>query len=503
MLRNRTSEWHDRVALAVLGTAAAVLSVWNLNTAPAYRDDEGTYTAQVFSVYEGTLAPYTYGYEDPPLGWMQLGALAWLPNVLGLGDGTYIGATRYAIAPFFVATALLVYLVARRLGVRVPFAALAVAFFVLSPLSLVFGRQVYLDNVGMPWLLLGFWMALSPRTALWHHIGAGVFFAVAVLSNETLVLFGPALVVALLNRPAWANRVFSVVGFVVVGGIAIIFYPLMALLRGELLTGPGHVSLQDALVYQFVTRSGSGSLWEAGSDRAELVNGWLYYDQFFIAAGLTAGLLCLLQRGTVWIPVAVASFVAPVAIGAGYLPPMFIIGVLPFLALAIGVGFDTLWSWWKAYTPTLGTKERAWTNGYAVACAVLGVVVVSSLQWFGPGRAQLTQEANAEWATALAWVQDNVPEDDTILVPYVMWQDLSSHGREDPWTVVPTEKADLDPEFLSEHPEGAAAIDWVVVGPNTDETIESLGLTIAGQALDNSETVQTIGSWSVHRVQRE
>ena len=171
---------------------------------------------------------------------------------------------------YFVASAVLLYLLARRMKIRVPFAALTTVLFILSPLSLVLGRQVYLDNIGVPWLLLAFYLALSSREALWHHVGAGICFAVAVLSKETLAVFGPALLLALVYRPRWSNRSFSVVGFLGAGGLLLAFYPLSALLKNELVAGPDHVSLQDALSYQLLKRSGSGTIFEAGSSRSQL-----------------------------------------------------------------------------------------------------------------------------------------------------------------------------------------------------------------------------------------
>ena len=101
--------------------ALAVLSVWNVTESSAFQDDEGTYTSQAFSVLEdGRLAPYTYWYDHPPLGWIQLGFLVWLPQLLGLGGDTHIGAARMVVAPFFVATATLIYLSWQRRCSRSP-----------------------------------------------------------------------------------------------------------------------------------------------------------------------------------------------------------------------------------------------------------------------------------------------------------------------------------------------------------------------------------------------
>src|SRR5512145_868577 len=91
----------DKIALAALTFMAAVLSLCNLDGAPSYQDYEGTYTAQAFAVHSGSLAPYTYWYDHPPLGWIQIAALNWLPDLLNLGDGTSIGATRHVISVYF------------------------------------------------------------------------------------------------------------------------------------------------------------------------------------------------------------------------------------------------------------------------------------------------------------------------------------------------------------------------------------------------------------------
>lgn len=67
-----------------------MLGLRNLNYAAVCMDDGCTHTAQAFSVLEVHLPPYTYRYDHPPVGWIQLGALAWTPQALVVGDGTVI-----------------------------------------------------------------------------------------------------------------------------------------------------------------------------------------------------------------------------------------------------------------------------------------------------------------------------------------------------------------------------------------------------------------------------
>ncbi|ALU39649.1 hypothetical protein AS188_07665 [Kocuria flava] len=496
--RRASLRWPDRAAVLVLGLCALLVGTWNLTGATPYADDEGTYTAQAVSVLEGDLAPYTYQYDHPPLGWIQLGLLAWVPRLLGWGDGTPEGAARFAVVPFFVATVVLTYLVARRLELTRPAAVLTGALVLASPLAFTLGRQVYLDNIGLPWLLLAFLLALNRRKALWHHVGAGIFFALAVLSKETFAVAGPALLAALLNQRAWSNRSFSVVGFVVVGGLVLAFYPLMALLAWELLPGPEHVSLYEALVHQLVGREGSGSVWDSGSARAELVRGWLHYDAVLLVGGLVAGLACATRRRTAWLPVALAGFALPVLVSEGYLPAMFVVGSLPFLALAVGAVVDRIGARMLSGQPGPGgARPRA--AGLAGLCVV--VLALPAAQWAERHTDLLHRDANADRAAAVRWVAAQVPEEDTLLVPYAAWVELAERRRDGPWETIALEKADLDPEFREVHPRGWREVEWVVLGPDSRRTVDRLELSTVLQALAHAEVAFTAGQWTVHRVQ--
>ena len=61
------------------GLVAIVLLVqaWNIADYPTVSDDEGTYLAQAWAVQHGMgMAPYTYWFDHPPLGWMQIATLS-------------------------------------------------------------------------------------------------------------------------------------------------------------------------------------------------------------------------------------------------------------------------------------------------------------------------------------------------------------------------------------------------------------------------------------------
>lgn len=490
----------DGIAVMVIAAVAMVLAFTNLGGAPAYQDDEGIYTAQAVAVQQGHLAPYTYWYDHPPLGWIQLAAFGWLPRLIGIGDGSEIAAMRSVIALYFVATAVLIYLLARRMRVALPFAIVASAAMMLSPLSLELSRQVYLDSIGMPWLLLALYLALSPRQALWHHAASGVAFAIAVLTKLTAAIIGPALLVAMIDRPRWGGRSFSVVSFLAAGGLVLMFFPLMALLRGELFAGPGHVSLTEGLLYQFASRPGSGFVWEVGSGRHNLVTSWLSIDGFLVVAGGVAAAVCLLSRRTRWVSVAVVSFAVPIAAGQGYLPAMYIVGGIPFLCIAVGAAADLVWRGARV-------AARRWVPGARISAPTLTALVliltllpIPLAAWAERDRALVTEDTNAQWRQTLEWVEQNLDRDDVILVPFSLWPDLENSGWDGPWTVVALEKADLDTAFLDEHPGGWRDIDWIIEGPTVLPTIGYLGLTTAQSAIDNSTVVARFGQWTVREV---
>ena len=204
---------HDLCIVGALSLVLGIVHAWGMGRYPAFFDDEGTYVSQAWSVDAfQELSPYTYWYDHPPLGWILLAG--WTRVVPTFGADLYsVAAARTFMALIFVLSACLLYVVARRLGVRRPFAALAVLLFGLSPLAVHYQRMVLLDNIAVCWLLAAFALALSPRRRLWAYAGSGVCLAAASLTKETFVLFvpgaGPGRVAALrrADPPLRARRV--------------------------------------------------------------------------------------------------------------------------------------------------------------------------------------------------------------------------------------------------------------------------------------------------------
>src|SRR5438477_5550899 len=164
----------------------------------------------------------------------------------------------------------MVYVLARRIGIRRLFAALAVLLFTLSPLALHYQRMVLLDNIALAWLLGSLVLASTPRRNLWCYTASAICMAFAVLTKETFLLFAPAVLLIVWRSAHATTRRFALTLFSALFVLVASFYPLFALLRGELFQGAHHTSLMYGIHFQ-LSRQGGGSIFNSHSATRSLV----------------------------------------------------------------------------------------------------------------------------------------------------------------------------------------------------------------------------------------
>jgi hypothetical protein len=475
----------DRYLAAGLAAVVLVFLAWNITGFPSATDDEGTYLAQAWAVQHGVgLAHYTYWYDHPPLAWIQLAGLSWLPAVLAPKLLAVAGG-RIAMLPIDAAGLLLVYLICRRLRFARWAAALALLSYGLSPLSITMDRQIYLDSFAVVWMLGALALALSPRRHLWHYAGAGGATAVAVLSKETMLLAAPAVLVAMWqNSSRSSTRPWALGAYA--SGIALVgvFYPLYALLRGELFPGPGHVSLIGAWQFQLMSRSGSGSVLQQGSGSYSLVHSWLYYDSVILVAGLVATALALAVR-RLRAPAVAAAVLTVIALRpGGYMPAMYVVQVLPFFAIAIAgvveegvIRLQPRGHWWRRVA--LG-----------VAAAIALTVVLP--RWYTGDKRALVTDDNAPYAAAASYLRTSLPDraGSKIVVDDVLWLDCVNAGYR-PDNVIWFYKLDLDSAVAKRLPDGWRDVDYIVSTPALRQDPGSLP-TVA-KLLTNSTLIASYG----------
>ena len=478
------------VAAAVLTVVALVLGT-GIRLYPAFADDEGTYTAQAWAVQaHGAMAHYTYWYDHPPLGWLQLAGVSWLLGPL-LRSGSAVGDARSVVLLPALASAALLYVLARRLCLRRAFAALAVLLFALSPLAVTSLRQVLLDNLATPWILGAFVLAASPGRRLWAYAASGACFAIAVLTKETSLLLLPGLVLAVRHGVDQRTRAFCVAAFTTLLALTAAAYPLYAMLKGELLPGAGHVSLLEAVKFQLYARPSTGSALAPGSQSHELVASWLRIDPWLLGLGVLA------LPAALWIrrlrPVAVSLLVLIVmGLRPGYLPQPYVIALLPFCALVVAGTLDTLWD-------RVQTKPVAWRRGAAAAAALVAFVAFGRDWWSADSYAMRTDQTGPAIA-AQRWVERNVDHRARVLVDDTFYVDLVDAGFAPRFGAVWFYKLDfttnLDPSIVRTLPQGWKAFDYVI---STDVIRSALAqspsrLVEVRRALRNSTPVKTFGT---------
>ncbi|MEV5877198.1 glycosyltransferase family 39 protein [Streptomyces sp. NPDC052101] len=491
----------DLLLCGALLTAILVVQGWNIADYPTLSDDEGTYLAQAWAVQQGRgLAHYTYWYDHPPLGWIQIALLSWVPSTLSPGSMT-VGTMRLVMLLVSGVSAVLVYVLGRRLSLPRWAAGCGMALFGLSPLAVVLSREIFLDNIAVMWLLLAFCLAASPSRHLWHHFGSGLAAAAGVLTKETMLVVLPALFVTMWRHSHRDTRKFALTGAVTACTLIGFSYPLFALLKGELFPGAGHVSLWDGITYQ-MSRPGSGFILDKGSGSYGVLHSWLYYDRVLPLGGLAGALLLLLTwrwsvtaRALAGPALTVAVLAAVAMRPSGYLPAMYVIGALPFLALvlaggAASVAHAVLRRW-------RGESERRYVTGgrYALAAVLAlaaGAYVVP--RWYDGDRTAVTADANKPYRQASHWLTTEVtdPKDTRVLVDDALWLDLVHAGYRPGLGAIWFYKADLDPAVSRTMPHGWQDIDYVVASPTVRR--DAKGLPNVKAAIRHSTPVATFGT---------
>ncbi|WP_439694115.1 ArnT family glycosyltransferase [Curtobacterium sp. SP.BCo] len=490
--------WFRRHA-ASLGWLLPVLAVtvvvqdWNMSGTPQRIDDEGTYTAQAWAIaHLGEITHYTYWYDHPPLGWIQIAGYTSLTGAFARYPFA-VEAGREAMVFFAAVSSILLFVLARRLGAGRATAAAAGLVFALSPLALQYHRTVYIDNVATPWLIAAFVLVLSRRQQLAGFAGAAACLGVAVLSKETYLLALPFLIWIAVRRADKSTRRYtlSVAGAVlaVIGG----GYLLLAAVKGELLPGAGRVSLLEGITYQLGSRAASGSVFDAGSLANDAASQWWQLDPVFIVLGSAAAVVGLFLRRVRPIAAMLVFLLLFMFRPNGYLPVPYVIMLIPFAALLVAYTAEraVLAIAGRLRTSTrLGAVTR---RGLGVTWAVVtaAALVVAVPLWGGQLRGFLLGNLDLPMQQAEQWVGDNVPKSSRLLVDDAMWVDLVQDGfaRNN---VVWYYKLDTDAAVERQSPNGWKDSDYVI----TTDSMRTGGNSSSDirQAIENSTTVAAFGT---------
>ncbi len=473
-------------ALGLSAAIVALVHAVNMTGFPYYENDEGTYLSQAWSVLHlGRLAPYTYWYDHPPLGWIQIGPLVELFRVV---SPTYLGAGRFVMFLLAVASAVLVYLSTIRLTRSRVAALVATLVFGLSPFAVMFHRRVLLDNIATFWVLVALVIALRTDKTLTSTWASAAAMAAAVLSKEVVVFFFPAvLYAALLGVDRRRRRMFlsNWLGmFAIVGSL----YPLYALLKGEFFPAGSvfggrtpHVSLLGTLAFQAGRTGGCGDAINGVLDCV-----WQQDPLLMVAAAVGLGVALF----EVWedaharlMALLVVPFLTFLLRG-GLVLDWYFVPLIPMVAIALAwAGCEVLGAAgralrrsllaresWGAFPDRLRRHDLPALPGrlmlslrhrmaarllvgrrlrHASLSIVLPLVVVVvgvgpafeavaaassraaahlAAAYSGSYRSLLSEGATRSQLQALGWIRENLSAGSTIVVDNYLWADLASDG---------------------------------------------------------------------------
>ncbi len=347
LVRALADNWQLVLVLTLTG-AVHIYGMWSF---PAYDLDEGSILGQAWAVLHlGKLDPYTYWYDHPPLGWIFLSPFLWAMTVFGYGTSALERGRVIMLAVDLASTFCLFQIVLRLTGNKTAalLAALAVA---LSPLALTLHRMTKLDNIANMWTLAAFYVALSRRPSLSRVWLSAILLVIGTLSKEPGILFAPAVAYAVAQRVDDRRRLLAVAGWTGIFVLGVSFYPLFALLKGELFPygwfliggSKAHVSLLGSLA----AGRPAGGL-QNQSSFVPLLRAWWGHEPILITAGLAAvavnTVAALKDRRARLAALLVLPYLLFLARG-GLIRDYWLVPLLPSLAINIAVAAPVAVGW--------------------------------------------------------------------------------------------------------------------------------------------------------------
>jgi len=477
--------------MAVLVVGAGLLHAENMFAYPYFDDAEGTSMANAWAVTElGDLSPYTYAYENPPLG--SLALAAW-DVVAGGADsfGFELNSGRVLMMILHMISAGFVFGIAHRISGNYLAAAAALIIFALSPLATGLQRRVLMDNLMLVPLLMAFYLVVGDRRTLFHYIFSALAFGLAVLIKTDAFYMFPALVlIARMAHPH--HRRFATLLWVFLALFVSSLYPLYAHMRlelfpqGWLLGGDfPHVSLWERLVDRGAE---TGTFLNIGAGLPYALDQWtnivnINADPILIGAGaLSCAFLFMVggsNRYLRQVPIAVLSYSIGLLIG-GQIFVVDILPILPFFAVATGITLVILASFLVGFLK--GPLK------WGVALVLLGVMMYPFWVFYGSRVELYTMDQVQGQLAAVEWVQTSLPEDATIITDNFAFVSL----REQMPNVHHYWKVDTDPDVkFTLLNDDICNVDYLLTSPQVLNDISTFGLDLVRRAQESSELLLT------------
>jgi hypothetical protein len=222
------------IVLALLALAGGLRVLYLAATAPALPSEAAT-VAHAYAL--GHLTPFTDagGAGVSRFGWLQLSFYTMVSDAFGR-SATALAAVRETMLVAAVIGVVLLWFLARRIGLTRWAATAAVLLVAVSPLALGLQRLVVVEHLAVVWALGALVLITRPGGRIRHDIAAAACLLAAVLTSPLALLFLPAAGWLLVRRsPTRAALVAVLLNL----GLGIAFGPAAAVLRPHLAAAGG------------------------------------------------------------------------------------------------------------------------------------------------------------------------------------------------------------------------------------------------------------------------
>ncbi|WP_147375217.1 hypothetical protein [Jiangella rhizosphaerae] len=372
----------DFAWLAPLLVLAGFVHSSGMTRAPAFTEVEGE-----------TITRIADGAWSLPADFGLAQLAAWIGPAGALDRAAHaVAAGREALLVVQLLGVVLLWMLARRLDVARPAAAVAVAVFAVSPLALYLHRMVLVENVAVLWMLLGFALATARRRQPVAFPAAGVAVLLAVLTQATFVVVAPFVVWTMwqqVTARAWRLALGGLAAATAAGGYVYVLFSLAGPVRGG--EAPEH-------------------LWSL--------------DPVLVAVGPAAAAAALLFRPLRPAAGALLTLALLIVVPGGSAAVALPIAAVPLAALLVPAAAHRL----IVRLLTVRGRPEAMPLAIMTATAAAALIVVVTATWPGELRPLLRGDAVAPVAQAERWIEANVPRDARLVVDHTMREDLLRSG---------------------------------------------------------------------------
>jgi Glycosyl hydrolases family 8 len=462
-----------------------IINLWNFLNFPYYNTDEGIYTAQGWTtLYLGQLSVYTYWYDHAPGGSLLIGWFFKITENLYNFKDFAIGNGRILSEILLFVSNILFALIIKKKSGSIGVVIFGLLAFNFSKLNIYFHRFILLDNLMVFWFIVSLYLLLNFKLSNISVYFSGLILGISFWSKESALFYFLPMLLYVIWESDKKIKLFKGIlfssGFIFV----VLMYPVLALLKTELIPAKDKVSLISTILFH----SGRGSRKLFILPESEFgynVREWLLIDPvntFVLLATLLTPLIYKflnIEKKYFWL-VYFLHFMYFVFLARG--GTVLIIYVIPFL-------FTGAWLLTLIFQNLILKLESKSKNICYISIIIFFLIFHGTL--FNSD--VLNYDANINHRKALEWVRENANTSDVIAIDQ-SWQDLNDPNNISKKVFTNSEwffKFDLDPEFNKKLIDGKwQNIKYIVASSPVYDQLESSNLKILKTALNNSKIVK-------------